>query len=256
MRLFIGIPSAGSPAKPFLESLALLAVPDGVVTVGHATVAGNFAPGQRELIVRKALEAQADAVLMLDDDIIVAPNALGELLGVLERDPQCAVAGALYYARDGLRPMVAVNWHAKNTTSAYVPAFDDRTPVEVDAVGFGTMLLRLSALQALVPPYFNTQIFMQSSASQVRVCNEDYLLCERLRKAGHRVILHPGVRCGHYDRQSGITFPQRWEEPQATNRARMMVAVNGVPELQPYDPAVAAGREVHEMGTLDYLIVD
>lgn len=256
MRVFIGIPSAGNPAKPFLESIARLEIPPAVVTAGHATVTGNFAPGQRELIVRKALEAQADAVLMLDDDIVVPPSALAELLGVLERDPQCAVAGALYYARDGLRPMVAANWHANDTTSAYVPAFDDRTPVEVDAVGFGTMLLRTSALQALAPPYFNTQVFVQSSASQVRVCNEDYLLCERLRKAGHRVVLHPGVRCGHYDRESGITFPQRWEEPGATNRPRMMVAVNGVPELHAYDALVAAGREVHEIGTLDYLIVD
>ena len=231
-------------------------MPQGVDTVGHATVTGNFAPGQRELIVRKALEAKADVVLMLDDDIVVAPNALTGLLGVLERDPQCAIAGALYYARDGLRPMVAANWQAKDTTAAYVPAFDDRTPVEVDAVGFGTMVLRLSALQTLPPPYFNTQVFVQSSASQVRVCNEDYLLCERLRNAGHRVVLHPGVRCGHYDRQSGITFPQVWEGPQATNHARMMVAVNGVPELQAYDPSVIAGREVHEVGTLDYLIVD
>lgn len=256
MRLFIGIPSGGNPAQPFLRSLAELAIPEIFTAVEHATVTGNFVPGQRELLVRKAIASRADFVLMCDDDIIVPPDAIAKLYDLLAGSDDCALAGALYYARDGMRPMVAANWNSSNTTSAYVPAFDEVTPIFVDAVGFGTMLLRVRALDALRPPFFNTQVFMQTSASHVRVCNEDYLLCERLRRAKYRIALHPGVRCGHYDRVSGITFPQRWESPASTNADRMMVSVDGTIMLQPYDKLMKSSPEQHETGSLDYLIVD
>lgn len=256
MQLFIGIPSAGNPAQPFLRSLAELVIPEVFTAVEHATVTGNFVPGQRELLLRKAIAARADFVLMCDDDIIVPHDAVTKLYDVLANNQECALAGALYYARDGMRPMVAANWNSSNTTSAYVPAFDEANPVLVDAIGFGTMLLRVKALDALRPPFFSTQVFVQTSASQVRICNEDYLLCERLRRAKYSVALHPGVRCGHYDRQSGTTFPQRWEPQERTNVDRMIVCVNGTLELQPYNKLIASSPEQHEMGTLDYLIVD
>ena len=46
----------------------------------------------------------------------------------------------------------------------------------------------------------------------------------RARERGWRVLLHAGVRAGHYDRGSGTTAPQRWEDrrrnrPPAHDRA-------------------------------------
>lgn len=257
MKLLIGIPTSGSPAKPFLESLAALRLPDAARTVDRITVSGNFIPAQRELMLERALGANADFLAMIDDDMVLPSDAIVKLWEILDRDPRCALAGALYYSRDGLRPMAVDDWDEHRTTSAHTPAFDDRTPIEVDGVGFGCVLLRISALANLDRPFVRTQIFIEEHANRVRVCNEDYLFCASLRAQGFTVKLHPGVRCGHYDRASGITFPQSWEPAHITNRPRMAVIhADGTYALEAFDANVPQTKERHITAALEYIYTD
>jgi hypothetical protein len=254
--LLLGLPSAGQPAKPFLDSLAALRMPPEASAIDRCVVTGNFVPGQRELCVRRALALRADVLIMLDDDMQVPADALVTLCDTLALDPTLAVAGALYYSRDGIRPMAATRWTAANTTTAGVPGFTDGV-VPVDAVGFGCVALRVSALAALSPPYFDVQIFIEERAARVRLCNEDFLLCERLRGAGYGVALHAGVRCGHYDRERGTIAPATWETAAQTRAERMIVVQPG-PQyaLVPYDAAGATAAEHHAAARLDYVSVD
>ncbi|GAC1430312.1 MAG: hypothetical protein NVSMB5_24570 [Candidatus Velthaea sp.] len=195
-------------------------------------------------------------MIMLDDDMILPPNALTALVDALAADPQLAIAGALYYSRDGLRPMAAHHWKSADTTTAAVPAFGEGLAY-VDAVGFGCVAVRVAALRALEAPYYATQVFIEEAAARVRVCNEDYLLCERMRAAGFRVGLHAGVRCKHYDRASGVAHPVAWEDPRATARERMLVVEPGPAyRLVPYDAAGARSTERHQAAAIDYVSVD
>lgn len=251
MKLLLAIPTSGAPAQPFLESLATLQLPAGVASFDRAIVSGNYVPAQRELIVRRALESGADRLLMCDDDMILPPDALQKLSAVLDRDPRCALTGALYYSRDGFRPMAVDNWDSSRTTSANIPGFT-AGPVEVAGVGFGCVLLRLDALRSMARPYFEAHVFVEPDASRVRVCDEDYLLCARLRNEGHTVVLHAGVRCGHYDRASQRVQPERWEEPAATAAPRMAVSQGGVKKLVPLAGVEAAG-ERHEQVSITYV---
>jgi hypothetical protein len=253
MRLLIGIPTAGSPAKPFLETLAKLQLPSGITSVDRITATGNFVPGQRELILRRAISTGADLLAMIDDDIVLPSDALASLTEVLERNARCALAGALYYSRDGLRPMAVSGWNEENTTSAYTPAFD-RAPIEVDGVGFGCVLLRVSAIAALKQPFMGTQVYIEESANRVRICNEDYLFCAKLRRAGHTVLLHPGVRCGHYDRASDSIIPKSWEPASATSVNRMTVMhPDGSIALAPFDAGMPQAKERHMTAPLEYI---
>ncbi len=253
MRLLLGIPTQGHPTQPFLTSLATLAMPPNVVAFDRATVTGNFVPAQRELLVRRAIAAGADVLAMVDDDMVLPPDALVQLCDELERDPQTALVGALYYSRDGLRPMAANGWQRTDTRRGYIPAFaNDARPV--DAVGFGCVVVRVSALATLARPIFHAQVFLEEHAGRARVCNEDYLLCERLRHAGFVVRLHAGVRCGHYDRASDRVQPAAWEDRTQTDRARMMVVRAGPHfTLVDYDPTQPIANETCESGALDYL---
>ncbi len=220
-------------------------------------VSGNFVPAQREMIVRRSLALAADAVLMIDDDIVVPPDALETLSATLESDFGAAIAGALYYSRDGIRPMVADGWTSTDMTTASIPPFDDRTPTAVDVVGFGCVLIRVSALKMLAPPFFGAQIYIETAAARARLCNEDFLLCERLRQSGYHVLLHPGVRCGHVDRESDRIVPQTWEQPDITNRRRMIVVEPGPRyALVDYDPSLPRARERHLAASLTYVSVD
>ena len=137
----------------------------------------------------------------------VSAQRVGRLVRRARTDPRAALVGALYYSRDSFRPMVVDRWDESDTRTAVIPAFDHE-PIPVDGVGFGCVALRVSALRDLMPPYFPAHVFVERGAGRVRVCNEDYLFCARLRRAGHRVLLHAGVRCGHYDRQTNTVAPQ------------------------------------------------
>ena len=251
MKLFIGIPSGGAPTKPFLDSVATLEFPKDISSIDRAVITGNFVPAQRELIVRRAMERGADRLLMIDDDMVLPPAAVTQLSSVLDADPACGLAGALYYSRDGFRPMAVDRWDANDTTTANVPAFD-REPVAVGGVGFGCVLLRLDALRSMQPPYFAAQVYVEPNASRVRVCNEDYLFCVRLRSLSLRVILHAGVRCGHYDRAGGVIYPQQWEDASVTSQPRMAVIQDGIQRLIPV-AQTGTSREVQERVDVTYV---
>jgi GT2 family glycosyltransferase len=253
VKLMLGIPTAGNPTQPFLASLATLRMPPTATAFERATITGNYVPAQRELLVRRAQAAGMDVLAMVDDDMILAPDALVDLCADLDAHPEAALSGALYYSRDGLRPMAADGWRSDDTRAGYVPPFaNDARPV--DAIGFGCVVLRVAALAALARPYFHAQIFLEERAGRARICNEDYLLCERLRGAGFGVRLHAGVRLGHYDRTTDRVLPLAWEAPEATDRPRMMVVEPGPRfTLVPYDAAHARADERRERASVDYL---
>ena len=254
MKLMLGIPTGGTPAEPFLKSLNDMQLPLAFSEVENKSVVGNFVPAARELLVEYALERGADFLLMIDDDMIVPPDALQRLLDTFG-DPNVALCGALYYSRDGLRPMVVDDWNPQDTTSASIPAFDDRTPVRVGGVGFGLAMVRTAAAARLARPLFSAQILLERVAGRVRICNEDYLFCRRLREAGWDVLLHPGVRCGHYDRASKTTFPRTWEAPEKTNFKRMFVrGTDGTLSTKPFDNSVERVKETHMRAEVDYIL--
>ena len=103
MKLLIGIPTSGQPTRPFLDALAKLELPQSVTDADRLVWTGNAVAVQREMIARDAVARGADLLAMIDDDIIVPPDALARLIGALEADPGAAVAGALYYSRDSAR---------------------------------------------------------------------------------------------------------------------------------------------------------
>jgi hypothetical protein len=254
VNIFLGIPSAGAPAKPFLESLGKLQIPAAATSIERAVITGNYVPAQRDLIVERALSARADVLVMVDDDMVLPPDALVRLCALLDERPSAGLAGALYYSRDGFRPMAVDAWHAHDTRTASIPGFETE-PVAVDGVGFGCVVLRMSALTAFEPPYFAAHVFLERGAGRVRVCNEDYLFCERLRQAGWETLLAPAVRCGHYDRASGRIAPERWEPPEITQHARVAALVDGVPTLLPRTEIAGAIAETHVAAALEYVIV-
>jgi len=243
MKLLIGIPTGGSPVRAFLDALSALRLPASVTEADRVVWTGNFVPAQREMIARDALDRGADLLAMIDDDIVPPPDALELLIGALASRPDAAVAGALYYSRDSARPMAVTRWSSSDTTAAAIPAFAHGRVGEVDGVGFGCVVLRASALRALAPPYFAAHLFVDRASRTVRQADEDYLLCERLRAGGARVLLHAGVRAAHVDRASNTTAPLRWEDDAETDRLRMIVLRDGRTQLVPFDESVPRDAE-------------
>jgi hypothetical protein len=256
LRVLLGIATAGAPTKAFLESLAALRLPREVETLERSIAMGNFTPAQRELIAQDAVEGNYDYLLFLDDDIVFPPTTLASLVQTIERDPATAAVGGLYYSRDSIRPMAVIDWDGGDTTTAAIPAFSATSTDPVDGIGFGCALLRVSALRALTQPYFPAHVFIDRRARQVRLCDEDYRYCERLRAAGHVVRLDARVRCTHYDRESDTVAPIVWENDEETNQRRMFVVEQGRQRLVPFDPSVPRAPEAHVAADIVYMTVD
>ncbi len=246
MKLLIGIPTGGQPTRPFLDALAKLTLPAAVTEADRLVWTGNAVAVQREMIARDAVARGADLLAMIDDDIIAPPDAIVLLIAALEADPQAALAGALYYSRDSARPMAVARWNSADTTSAAIPAFAGAQVVQVDGIGFGCVVVRVDALRALAPPYFASHVYVDERSRVVRQCDEDYLFCERVRGAGQHVLLHAGVRAGHYDRGRETIAPERWEDDAETGRLRMIVLQDGATRLVPFDDAVPRAAERQE----------
>jgi hypothetical protein len=246
VKLLIGIPTGGQPTRPFLDALAKLQLPASVTDADRLVWTGNAVAVQREMIARDAVARGVDLLAMIDDDIITPPDALVRLTAALEADPGAALAGALYYSRDSARPMAVSRWISTDTTSAAIPAYRGEGVALVDGIGFGCVVLRIAALRALPPPYFAAHVYVDRQSRVVRQCDEDYLFCERVRAAGWRVLLHAGVRAGHYDRGSDTTAPAQWETDAETDRLRMIVLRDGRTELVPFDDSVPRAVERQE----------
>ena len=246
MKLLIGIPTGGQPTRPFLDALAQLTLPPAVTEADRLVWTGNVVAVQREMIARAAVARGADLLAMIDDDIIAPADALVLLVRALEADPNAALAGALYYSRDSARPMAVARWNPGDTTSAAIPAYDGDRVALVDGVGFGCVVVRVDTLRALAPPYFSAHVYVDEERRVVRQCDEDYLFCARLRDAGRHVLLHAGVRAGHYDRAQETTAPARWESDAETDRLRMIVFADGATRLVPFDDAVPRAAERQE----------
>ncbi len=93
----------------------------------RAMITGNFVPAQRDLIVERALERDADVLIMCDDDMVLPPDVFVRFVRrALCKRRACALAGALYYSRDGFRPMAIDGWDPADTRTAVIPAFDER----------------------------------------------------------------------------------------------------------------------------------
>lgn len=256
MKFYLGVPTGGAPATPFVESLANIDLPAGAEAFERGIVTGNFVPAQRDVLFERALDWGADLIAMCDDDMVVPRDAFAMLCRTLEANPSAALAGALYYSRDGLRPLAVDGWDPNDTRSGWIPAYDDRTPVAVDGVGFGCVVVRAKCIASFERPFFATQIYVEKSAGRVRVCNEDYLFCLRLRAAGHTVLLHPGVRCGHFDRARNAVAPKYWEPPEVTNRRRILVREGEAYRLAPLDSSSRyEGDERHVRADVTYVEV-
>jgi hypothetical protein len=254
-RVLLGVVSGGAPTTPFLEALAQLRLPRDVEPLQRSIVTGNYVPAQRELIMQDALEGGFDYLFFVDDDIVLPPTALEKLLETAQADPSTAVVGGLYYSRDSARPIAVANWDSTDTSTAHVPAFTSTSADRVDGIGFGCALLRTAAARKLTAPYFPAHVYVERSGRSARLCDEDYLYCERVRQAGNTVRLDARVRCAHYDRGSNTAAPLAWESDAVTGTPRMMVVENGRHRLVPLDEAAPRIVERHVRADLTYITV-
>lgn len=156
-------------------------------------------PGMaRELIADKAVATRADYLFMWDADMLIPTSALFRML--LDDKP---ILGALAFCgREPVKPVLyqfGPETNEKGETGINVSVIEDYIPdalQEVDAIGFGCVLIKVDVFRSIPKPWFN-----------VAGMGEDVYFC--LRAVKHNIPVHVDTRVKTPHKP---TFTKQWHD--------------------------------------------
>jgi hypothetical protein len=147
-------------------------------------------PSARNTLVKRALEAEVDWVLFLDDDQVFAPDLLTNLLA-----HEVPVVGALYLQRGGDHGAIAFSHRTENGLYERIDLRElpGEGLLSVRAVGTGGMLIRTEVFRQISsePDWF------EHGSEAGWYASEDIVFCEKLFQAGIPVYVDLGTPMGH-----------------------------------------------------------
>jgi GT2 family glycosyltransferase len=152
----------------------------------------GFASGNN-VGIRVALAGGADAVLILNNDTLVPPEAIERMVRALQDDLSAGACSPviaytsrperLWFAGATYDPR---HWHAGRASSYERGAALPTRPAEIDRAVGAAMLVRAEVIEALGA--FDDELFF---------LYEDVEWSLRIRKAGWRILLVPAARISH-----------------------------------------------------------
>ncbi len=143
----------------------------------------------RNILATKALESGAEYIMFIDSDVIIPPEAITRMM-----QHNLDIVSGVYYVRHD--PISAAAWmKSKDDSGKYNPIikYTENALVEVDAIGFGCVLVHRRVFEKLELPYFKWTV---SDDGQTGV-SEDFYFCELAKQAGFHIYLDTGVQCEH-----------------------------------------------------------
>jgi len=217
IRVGIGVPSKG--------------VIDDIAYVNHLTLFGHLgkleAEGKyefvstlvprmfpaiaRERMAEYAIQNGCDYLFMYDDDMLMHKDIFEQLV----KHDVDVVAPLAFTRLAPFRPVIynlTKGYDAVEKKSYYmnlqVPNYPKDKLVEVDAVGFGAVLIKTSVLKAMKQPWFMTT----SGAG------EDIHFCHAVGEAGFHVFVDTATKIGHLGDRVIVDEPtyekQQQEKPR------------------------------------------
>jgi hypothetical protein len=181
--LYIGIPTAEQTRYAmFYDYVHNLTKPKKTFGASFHT---NSAARNRNLIIDDALAAHATHILFIDDDMAFAPNSLEKLLAH-DKD----IVGGLYLSRSSPHLPVIFTFSGGRFVRRFLQDGESGL-VEVDATGFGFMLIRTNVFADMKPPY------VRHGEVTLDKRNEDLGFCKRAKGAGFKVYCDLDTPIGH-----------------------------------------------------------
>ncbi|HEV2747604.1 MAG TPA: hypothetical protein VGW34_09940 [Allosphingosinicella sp.] len=193
MKVAICTPVKDSPKLGYMDSLDALRAytarerPD--IEINRFTISTSTLPASRNHLAHNALAWGADWLFWNDDDQLFPANSLARLL-----DLGHAVVGCNYVRKRV--PAIPTAYRASGELVYTTKALSDAGTVEeVAFLGMGLLLTRRDAIEAIPAPRFE----LRPDPNGLDFVTEDYVLCDKIRKAGGRIMLDHGLswRVGH-----------------------------------------------------------
>lgn len=148
--------------------------------------------------IRWALQNGFDYIWLLNNDAVVAPESLRELVGAMESDPRIGVVGGvMYYWSDPERIQTAGGFMDPETTRGGMLGLNELDAGQfcgirdVDYVSGGMLLVRSAAI---------TQVGLLDERFFMYYEDTDWGV--RMRERGWRVVTTSAAKCWHKDKAS------------------------------------------------------
>lgn len=191
IRLAICIPTRGECDYKFAESLAMLSahlgatlIADNTMEVAYFIRPGTYIDKSRALLAQEAIRWGATHQLWLDDDMVFPSDIVFRLLA-----RNVDIVGANYTTRK--QPVVPVTFkkipdHAAKFPGERCFTTESSTGLEeVEAIGFGVVLVRTSVFSKVPYPGF----LCQYSGPDGTWMGEDVYFCLKAREHGLKVFV-------------------------------------------------------------------
>lgn len=173
--------------------------------VGFEFVRGYDCATARNNIVKRALDAGADYLMMVDNDVTVPRDALVNLM-----EHGVDVVMGYYAHRNGANDSTTKTNVCKRGELNYTMQYtggelaayrnNGENLVRVHGGGMGCILIRCSALARMQYPYYKWVDYGNGL-----MLSEDLYFCEQCRMVGIKIYADTRVSCGHMFRQLLVT---------------------------------------------------
>jgi len=214
-KVLFGVPTEGHTPSTALQSLLAMHFHHGVLAGQgkyefYTTTSGRiFTPLAREKLMDSAREIGADYLFMIDDDMLAPPDLFDRLVRhdvdvvsplAFTRNPP--YSPVLYRTREGWDPINRREYHI----SEWIRSYPKDKLLECDAVGFGSVLIKMSSVAKMSKPYF-----MSACGT-----GEDILFCINAKKqCGCRIFMDTSTKLGHISHTVIVdeTFSDKVNDP-------------------------------------------
>lgn len=167
---------------------------------GFFTVGRLLTAMAREKLIENALREGFNYVLFYDLDMLLPQNFIEQMIEDIEQHPEIDVLSPLALMRNP--PHCAVMYtttegydqdrHLPYYSNQVVRNYPKDTLIECDAVGFGSVLIKMEMVKKMKAPYF-----MSTTGT-----GEDIFFCVKSKQdAGARIFMDTRIKLGHLGKQ-------------------------------------------------------
>lgn len=210
-RIFIGLPAYQRQID--VEILFSVLRMQGEYQYEFDYIGSSIITDARNYLVKRFLDSDNEWLYFWDADIVVKDANLFTKLIETSENLDAAIVGAAYRLKNRLGLVVGGNQNEegqiKNLESSGL-----KTPILVDAVGTGTMLIRRDVLTTMQAPWFE----FVTTADHVQP--EDYNFCLKAKKLGFKVALDPRILTLHYGPHFWEHIPPQLRDETETYKER------------------------------------
>lgn len=209
--LVVGVPFSGKrlPPNQLLVFNNFVSQIPMNYNVRHFHTAGRPIDEARNFFAQQAIESGARYLFTWDEDVVVPPYIMRQLVFRMEHDDTLGMVGGVYCQK--VEPEICC--------APMIFRGEGRGPFwkwrvgdyfEVDAIATGATMIRVEAFNDIAQPWFKTESDYSAYLDGIpkgAQWTEDLWFCDKLKKTGKWKIYADGsLICGHMDFETGKVY--------------------------------------------------